>query len=80
MLIRKYLELMTSWVSKISNTLPKAIMTVAPANCPAEVKLVKDITVATNQGSPPLTTDTPKAKDTAKYPSAMGTPSFSPCL
>ena len=86
MLIKKYLAFITSCVNKISKKVETdtktdaSIITFAPANCPAEVRLVALINTAISCGRPCPTTETPNAKDTAKYPRPMGNPSLTPFL
>lgn len=48
------------------------------ANCPALVRLVKDMTTDWRVVRPAPLAMIPKVKETARYPSPMGTPSFSP--
>ena len=59
---------------------PIWVMTVTPANCPAEVRFVSDMSTASNQVHPASTAMIPNAIETEKYPSAMGIPSLIPLL
>ena len=49
------------------------------ANCPAEVRLVMDISDAGKAPSPTFLAAMPNVKETARYPMAMGRPSWAPC-
>ena len=51
-----------------------------PANCPALVRLVRDRTTASKVVSPAPLAMMPKVKETARYPSPIGIPSFNPAL
>ncbi len=51
-----------------------------PANCPAEVRFVMDISTADHHGKPMDTAMIPKENDTDRYPSPMGIPSFNPFI
>ena len=76
--MRAYRRLMTSWVSACSAREAPAAMRESPANCPAEVTLVMEISAAPHTGTPAATAEMPKAKETEKYPRPMGVPSPSP--
>ena len=76
--ISEYRELMTSCVRAISIRLPALTMTVIPANCPADVKLVIEIRTACQMLSPFDTAMIPNVKDTERYPSPIGIPSVNP--
>ncbi len=65
-------------VNAISNKGALAIIKEVPANCPADVKLDKEIKTVSNTGSPPLTAINPKVKETGKYPKAIGIPDLKP--
>ena len=58
---------------------PEVIMP-SPANCPAEVRLVSEIRNACHHVSPAAIHCIPKVKDTDRYPSAIGMPSWRPFL
>ena len=49
-----------------------------PANCPAEVRLVIEITIAAQAGIPFCTASIPNENETGMYPSAIGIPSLAP--
>ena len=66
-LIRAYLLLMTSWVITISIIGAVDAITARPANCPALVKLVSEIRVASRTSSPFDTARVPNPKLTEKY-------------
>jgi len=76
--IRKYLKFIIKVVTASSISVPPAIIISSPANCPALVKLVRDIKTDVNIDKPPWVASNPKAKDTDMYASAIGTPSFNP--
>ena len=53
-------------------------MTVSPANCPALVIFVKEISAASHAPNPWLTAMAPKPKLTEKYPIPTGRPRLTP--
>ena len=61
-----YRMLMTKTVTPISGRGADAWIRSAPAACPAEVKLVMEISTTTGQGIPFATAATANAKDTGK--------------
>ena len=71
---------MISWVSAISHREPPAMIISRPANCPADVRLVREMRTACQIVRPPCTAIIPNVKETARYPRAMGIPSVIPCL
>jgi hypothetical protein len=76
--IRRYLMLMTNVVTAISRSGAPAMIRFVPANCPAEVRLVNEMTVAIQGEMPPLAASRPNVKATGTYPRAMGIPFRSP--
>jgi hypothetical protein len=62
--ISKYLIFITKVVMVISKRVAPEIRRLVPANCPAEVRLVKEIRRAIPTGRPPLTAISPKVKAT----------------
>ena len=74
-----YRMLMTKTVTPISGRGADAWIRSAPAACPAEVKLVMEISTTTGQGIPFATAATANAKDTGKYPRVTGNPYRNPC-
>ena len=77
--IRKYLRFIISVVSASSVSAPSTSSILTPANCPALVRLVIEMSTADHIGSPESATVRPNAIETEKYPSAIGTPSLTPC-
>ena len=71
---------MISWVSAISHREPPAMIISRPANCPADVRLVREMRTACQIVRPPCTAIIPNVKETARYPRAIGIPSAIPCL
>lgn len=76
--IRRYLMLMINVVTPISRSGASAMIRFVPANCPAEVRLVNEMTVAIQGEMPPLAASRPNVKATGMYPRAMGIPFRSP--
>ena len=62
--ISEYRILTTSWVSAISNSGAPPVMRERPANCPAEVRLVMEISTAAQTGRPAATAITPNVTET----------------
>ena len=58
--------MMTSWVKAISVSEEPAAMMVSPANCPADVKLVREIRPACQAVSPQAIAFMPNVKLTGK--------------
>ena len=75
-----YLILIIKVVTANSIRLPAPIIIAVPANCPADVRLVIDITTESQTGNPPFVAIIPNVKETDIYPRQMGIPSLSPCL
>lgn len=73
-----YLMLMTKVVTVISTREALAMIKPVPANCPADVRFVNEIRIATHTGIPPFTAIIPKVKETGIYPRAIGIPSLNP--
>ena len=64
--ISAYRRLITSWASASSMNVPALVIIGTAASCPAEVTLVKDMSVAWSGVNPELTQKIPKAKATEK--------------
>ena len=76
--IKRYRRLMIKSVTAISKKAAPAAIRSMPANCPVPVKFVKEISIGDHRGSPFCTASIPKAKDTERYPIAIGSPSLIP--
>ena len=70
--------LMIRVVKPISTNAPCAAIKFIPANCPALVRFVNEITTAAQIGIPDNTAVRPNAMDTEKYPRQIGIPSRIP--
>ena len=77
--IREYLRFIISWVRAASKYDAPPSIRGSPANCPAEVRFVIEMSRAPHTGRPPLTAIIPNVKETDRYPSPIGIPSFNPC-
>ena len=73
-----YRRFITNVVIAISHIPPAAEIMFIPANCPAEVRLVIEITIAAQAGIPFCTASIPNENETGMYPSAIGIPSLAP--
>jgi hypothetical protein len=61
-----YRILMIKVVTASSIRLPAAMIIAVPANCPADVRLVMDMTTENHTGSPPFVAIIPNVKETDK--------------
>ena len=71
---------MTIWDKASSKKGSPPVIIGTPANCPADVKFVIEIAMASQKYKPEFTAKIPKAKETDKYPKAIGIPSFIPWI
>ena len=78
--IKEYLILIVICEISIWKYCPGCIIIPMPANCPADVTVVIEMSTACHQDSPYDTAIIPKVNETDRYPSAIGIPAVSPRL
>ena len=71
---------MINTVNPSSKYAVPALIRVIPANCPAEVRFVREIKIAVHFGMPAETAISPNVKETGIYPRQIGIPCFTPVL